>query len=71
MKNLNFLKTTLLLLTLSIGLSSCYMGYYNPGPVYRIGGGPYFKSYHGGKHHHHGRGHYHGGGKHHHGGYRR
>ncbi len=74
------LLVTGLLLVLSIGFSSCYMGYYNPGPrygyrpvyapVYRpfYRPAPYF-------YHNYGGGHYHGGhrgnGGHYHGGYRR
>lgn len=58
MKRKPMITITLLLVLLSLAASSCYMGYYGPGP-YR-GGGRYGGGYGGGgyhHHHHHGYGH--------------
>lgn len=66
MKQKSFFTLTVLLVTLSLAFSSCYMGYYQPFPRYGYGGG-YGRVYgprynNGGGMHHGGGGHYGGGG---------
>ena len=60
MKKKSFFSLSLLLVTLSIAFSSCYMGYYQPFP--RCGGVRVVGHHHGGGGGHYGGGHYGGGG---------
>ncbi|MBL7712261.1 MAG: hypothetical protein JNL13_07360 [Chitinophagaceae bacterium] len=59
MKKLGYFSGIVFVLMFSLGLSSCYVGYYD-GPRYRSG--PHYRP-----HYHHGHGHGHGHGGHGHG----